>query len=52
MAELDRTVSAGLVQLQKLQVGWWTSVTDEDVQNLAALTNLTDLELARTKVGA
>lgn len=50
LLDSSKCKSAGLTQLQKLQVGWCSNVTDEDVQNLAVLTNLTDLELARTKV--
>ena len=41
---------AGLVQLEKLLAGWCSGVKDDDVQALAGLTNLIELELARTKV--
>lgn len=46
----DLDYHAGLTELQKLQVGWCTSVSDQDVLSLSSLTNLTELELARTKV--
>lgn len=44
--------SAGLTLLQKLHVGWCTNISDQDVLSLSALINLTELELARSKVSS
>ncbi len=41
---------AGLQQLRELNLGWCHTVGSEDVAALAALTRLTSLELARTRV--
>lgn len=42
--------AAGLLQLEKLHLGWCTSVGDDDMEGLRALTRLSDLQLSRTKV--
>lgn len=39
-----------MTKLKKLQAGWCIGVKDDDIQVLAQLTNLQELELARTKV--
>ena len=41
---------AGLQQLRCLNLGWCHTIGSEDVAALAALTRLTALELARTRV--
>lgn len=42
--------AAGLLQLEKLHLGWCTSIGDGDMEGLRALTRLSDLQLSRTKV--
>ena len=41
---------AGLAQLEHLNLGWCTSITDEDMKGLQHLTCLSNLQLSRTKV--
>jgi hypothetical protein len=41
---------AGLAQLEHLNLGWCTSITDEDMKGLQHLTTLSNLQLSRTKV--
>lgn len=43
-------VPAGLAQLEHLNLGWCTSITDEDMKGLQHLTHLSNLQLSRTKV--
>ncbi len=43
-------VPAGLAQLEYLNLGWCTSITDEDMKGLQHLTTLSNLQLSRTKV--
>ncbi len=42
--------SAGMLQLEYLDLGWCSGITDADVKSLAALTAITGLELSRTLV--
>lgn len=42
--------SAGMLQLEDLDLGWCCGITDADVKALAALTAITGLELSRTLV--
>ena len=42
--------AAGLLQLEKLHLGWCSSISDDDMKGLQALTRLSDLQLSRTKV--
>ena len=42
--------AAGLLQLEKLHLGWCSIIGDEDMKGLQTLTRLSDLQLSRTKV--
>lgn len=41
---------AGLLQLKKLDLGWCTSITDQDIHAVGQLTQLSELQLSGTHV--
>jgi len=45
-------VHAGLAQLEHLNLGWCTSIGDEDMKGLQHMTSLSNLQLSRTKVSS
>lgn len=49
-AHIWHGIDTGMQQLQRLDLGWCSSITDADVKSLAALTAVTELQLARTLV--
>ena len=42
--------TAGMSQLERVDLGWCSSVTDNDVKALAKLPSLRELDLSRTLV--